>query len=1001
MTIKQTLSKHAYPIALLLLVLFLFVTNYEPGTFLMGWDSLQTGLNPLLGLKRAFHAVWQEYQSFGLTSGMAHAADLVRSIYVLFLSVILPASVVRYFFHFSMVFVGGLGVYYLFHYLGFRGKRSALAFIGAVFYILNLGSVQLLSLPFEPFTIFFAMLPWELLVFLRFCYSNRVTPKLLFWLVLINVLATSQAYLQTLFVVYFLVLGFFSIGIFVEKRSLHLLKRIVVAFAFIILVNLFWILPQIYFLMTSLDVVTSAKINQLATDIVTNQNIEKGTLLHFARMEGFYFDLVGQDKQLLFAPWVNHFNNLVIGVLSFVPFLFVLGGLTKKRRSHAGFVGIFVLTTLILLTRTPPFAQLNSLIFGHPFLVQIFRSPFTKFVVPFSLVFSYLFISGMDYIYSWFINKVGLASKKYLLAVSTGALFFIAVVFYPGIAGHYLSDSMRAEMPASYTGLIRYFDSQDKNARVALLPDYTFWGWFRTSWGYDGSGFLWYGIEQPIVSRTFDVWSLTSESYFWEIKDAIESKNAAKFEQVLAKYNIDYLILDNSLKPISSIEASMQYDQIASILDKTSKVNLVEEFGGLRVLKVDHNKNTQDFISYSKGVSSAGPDITLTNHDQAYADLGDYVSAKNPDYIYPFLDLTTQTKLRDPAWSISEDEAGNVILERDLVGYDLSNYVLERPEDVSLEAEVFLGTEVQKYEYSISEEIVDGKLRVKIAKHLIQAFEPSAAFVGNCADDLGNFGVIEHESSLSVVSGEGGKACFGYGSDLMAHWNSYLVKVDSDNTQGKGFLFYVFGNKTRKQSKVEVTLDGGSEYFILNPGFLLDDGYFFSFQNSSYEHLEAKNSLNALEVYLFPHEYVTKLRFVKRDLSGAEHTRPSSATFFDSEKLNYYSYKVDNPDQSGSTLILNQAYDDGWRAYKMSRTNKFAQHLPALFGEELKDHFMVNNWANGWEVPALQEGEYLLVTFTPQLLQYAGFVLLIGIWGIATLGVFIRVKFLEDIEKNI
>ena len=128
--------------------------------------------------------------------------------------------------------------------------------------------------------------------------------------------------------------------------------------------------------------------------------------------------------------------------------------------------------------------------------------------------------------------------------------------------GNYFADIMKVGLPDPYRQTINYFKQQDKDKRIAFLPDYTFWGWFSHRWGYDGSGFLWYGIEQPMVSRTFDVWSLTSESYYWEIKYAIESINPALFEQVLQKYDIDYLVLDKTLQPVSSVEEGLQYDQL-------------------------------------------------------------------------------------------------------------------------------------------------------------------------------------------------------------------------------------------------------------------------------------------------------------------------------------------------------------------------------------------------------------------------------------------------------
>ncbi|MEJ2276721.1 MAG: hypothetical protein P8Y70_03075, partial [Candidatus Lokiarchaeota archaeon] len=62
--------------------------------------------------------------------------------------------------------------------------------------------------------------------------------------------------------------------------------------------------------------------------------------------------------------------------------------------------------------------------------------------------------------------------------------------------------------------LYEFFGKAPKQARVAFFPVQTFWGWNFYSWNYRGSGFLWYGIEQPILDRAFDVWSKHNEDYY-------------------------------------------------------------------------------------------------------------------------------------------------------------------------------------------------------------------------------------------------------------------------------------------------------------------------------------------------------------------------------------------------------------------------------------------------------------------------------------------------------
>jgi hypothetical protein len=241
-------------------------------------------------------------------------------------------------------------------------------------------------------------------------------------------------------------------------------------------------------------------------------------------------------------------------------------------------------------------------------------------------------------------------------------------------------------------------------------------------------------------------------------------------------------------------------------------------------------------------------------------------------------------------------------------------------------------------------------------------------------------------------------ACFGYASTLLDHWNGYLVKVKSENVQGKELFFYIFGNRSRKQSKIETNLLGGTEYFILNPGYYFDDGYFFSFQNPSYKSLESENKLNLLEVYLLPFDYLKRLRLVSKDIvEGSDQT--IYAANIKAEKLNYYTYRYLDTTKVGQELALYQAYDPGWYAYLVNGNSWLERNLPYLFAQKIDQHYLVNNWANGWQIPEMEKGDYLLILFWPQLLEYVGIVTLILIWNIAIVGAFLRIRSWQRVEE--
>lgn len=985
------MNKYKYQFFLLVLVCILFWVNYYPGTHLVGWDSLQTELNPGLAVKRAIFSVWEEYQSFGLTAGMAHATDLVRAVFIWFVSFVIPQNVVRYFYHFLMLFLGGLGALKLFSsdpdFHRDDNRKNLPAFLGALFYMLNLGTVQIFYLPFESFSSFFAFLPWAIWIFLHVTlrqaqgdmgvrsqgdnnkdYQDNkyvMTSKPVqinaegnhdrkIWLLFffINLLGTPSFYTQQLFLVYLLVLLCFSLPYLVRNRKAvwENLKKLISIFLLILIINSFWILPQIYFLKTNGDWITQAKANQLATEDTLYQNLSKGTIDNFIKLEGFYFDLKGISNTYLFAPWKDHFNGIA-GVLSyFFTGLGLLGILSViinkvKDLSEArnnpneqqnsqnqsliplGMILVLLLCTLALLSVTPPFSWLNQLIRQSTLINQIFRSPFTKFIVPFSFVFSYFVAKGIE-----------LISKKYSYRY---LIFGALIVAYslPAFKGYFISPEMKVKIPSDYYQVMNYFKKVDKNKRITLLPDYTFWGWFFTKWGYNGSGFLWYGIEQPIVSRTFDVWSSKSEGYYWEQKRALESRNTTGYSQVLEKYGIDYLILDYSLIPAASGYKSFDTGTIEQILNQSNNISLVLKNNNLSVYKVNHKKIIKNFISVADNINSVGPEVKLTPEDRSYQENGDYFSAEPYDIYYPFEDLTSQTRINEKKWAIEENiDTFSTKVELDINANEFQHYIPN-----SSEASLISDGRLRDIELNLNPKLEGNKLSVDFNKALLDSFDLS--------------GYDKHTKEFFI------------NADKLPQRYSYLIKIKSKNLKGSPLFFYVVDN-TKKQSVIEESLRRPTEYFILPNNYDYGLGYTFGFQNKSYDNYPSENVLSEVSIYLFPYRELKDIKFIKDAYD------PSPASYvndFTAAKLNYYTYKVKI--NSGQTAILNQAYSPGWIA---------------ISNGKILDHVKINNWANGW---LLESGTrnveheinnkgpsskfQVLIIFWPQYLEFLGFALLI------------------------
>src|SRR3989344_1516693 len=153
-----------YIIALVLLEILLFFTNYRPHTYLIGWDNVMPEFNIWLNLQRSIFGVWQDYRGLGVLDGMAQTANLFHTIYIFLLSLILPQELLRYTFIMLTHLAGGIGFFLLACYL-FKDEltkpnRKILAFAGALFYMFNLGVIQMFFAPLEVFVIHFAALPW-------------------------------------------------------------------------------------------------------------------------------------------------------------------------------------------------------------------------------------------------------------------------------------------------------------------------------------------------------------------------------------------------------------------------------------------------------------------------------------------------------------------------------------------------------------------------------------------------------------------------------------------------------------------------------------------------------------------------------------------------------------------------------------------------------------------------------------------------------------------------
>ncbi len=644
---------------LLLILLAIFITNYTFGTYLLGWDNLMPELNIWINLKRSLQAVWQEYQGLGLLGGMAHASDLPRQIFLFISSLILPTSLLRYFYHFLMILLGALGTYFLLKNLilnEFQEKQRKLgAFFGSLFYVLNFGTIQIFYVPFEPYSTFFGFLPWE--IYFLFKYLKEQTPQNLFLLCLINTLSLPQAYLQTVFLVYLLViLIIFSIYIFQHKT----VKSLIISFKILIiifLINSFWILPNAYFVLTNAAVTQDAMQNKLATQITLEQNRNKGNLLDFATLNEMYYDLATfsvdpNQTQFLMQSWRDHFSILPIKILGFILFAVVLIGWVSKTHFRVYLLSLLVLVSIALLSDTLIFAQINELIRKIPLLNQIFRNPFTKFIIPAIFVFSLGFGIGVVKLLTK-VDKLNSNLPKLLIPVFV--LIFASYMF-PTFRGEFISPKMRVKLPDEYIQLIDYLKLQDPNGRIMNLPQGSFWGWNFYKYGSFGSGFLWYGVEQPITDRSFDVWSSELEEYYFELSYALKKRDQKLFNNILEKYQIKYILVDENIILDNGLVSDKTIYSQKDILKDNPKAYIVASFDRISVYQTQLDNEPRENVYMFNNLPQAQKNEKFANIDRVFSSIGAYKTEEKAKFVYPFESLFTSRFSKEGGFNLTEDD---------------------------------------------------------------------------------------------------------------------------------------------------------------------------------------------------------------------------------------------------------------------------------------------------------------------------------------------------------
>ena len=664
--------KTYWPIVFLLAIsLILCLVNYTPGTFLSGWDTLHPEFNFGLNFQRTIFGVFRIEQGLGAVAAHSHMGDLPRIILLYISHFVLPLSFLRYFFIFLNVVIGTLGMYFVLNKYFLKQKTAS--FLGACFYLLNIGTIQTFNVPFEMFTMLFATLPLMFYFATGFILDKNNRTKNLLYFAILALFTSPSAYASTLW--YMLFLSFFiyflSLSLIHRKEDKKSLKHFLVLIFVFIVMNLFWIIPNLYFILNHSIEVQGANINRLFSEQAFLKNKEFGNIKDILLLKSFYFDWSVYKGNGIFEdlllPWINHFKDIKVLSIGYIfGFSIVLGGLValkKLKKQFLPFLLVLGFCLFFLINDNFPTNFIYSFLQKHvPLFKEAFRFPDDKVFNIYIFIVSVFFGFFVKFVIER-IKKIKLRMKNLEYVFAFIVILLLAFYSLPAFSGNFINKYMRIDIPKEYFNLFSYLNTQPESIRVANLPIQSPWGWVYYDWykdnpSYQGAGFLYFGIKQPLLDRDFDRWNPYNESYYREMSYALYSQDKKLLSNVINKYKIGIIFIDKNVVDPQNPKSILFFDESKTLIRSTGLVKDERVFGDIELFRL--NVSIDKIFSVNSN-TNVFPKTTTTYEDFAYSNYNNYLTTTLDNNFsksyYPFRDLIdNQSKLHSNILKIDTDK---------------------------------------------------------------------------------------------------------------------------------------------------------------------------------------------------------------------------------------------------------------------------------------------------------------------------------------------------------
>lgn len=632
--------------------------NIKAGYFYSGWDNVHGEFDLSDYARQVFFGAWSEHQSLGGPSAQGQPTEIFRLPIIFLLSLFVPVNNIRLVFIFSMFLVGGVGMYFYLSRIWLAQKSDLwkrwLASLGSIFYLLHILTLQQFYISFEMFMVQFAFLPFLLMSI--HALLNKLSIKNVFYFIALQFLIAPSAHTQTVFYLAVLFSLIYSFFLTLQKKNLwHAIRMSFLVGLLTFFANSYWIFPNLYYSFHNAHYVQESRDNQLFAPESVWSIREAGTIENLT--SGMHYLFSWQDysfekekHELIFNEWQDHFSQplviysmRILGVITLLGFLITIFSKDKDKKRWA-IIAMYLFCFIFIWIDLLPTSKILDELYKSGTFREAFRNPFTKLSILYSFVSIILFITVVEKTILGLIGTKKLKKLTSLFAIIIFSSLFLSqfIISWPSFKGHFISEKLQIKYPGQYWEMFDYLETRDKDLRVLQLPQFTHAGWEYYDWqfleegnGYQGMGFYYFGFPQAFLNRDSDRWIETSDFFYYELKHALDSYNTEHFLEIVEKYNVDLVIIDET-----RFDPSKDHDF------STDRF-LLEDAGFKKVWEKDflniYERSTdgkEEEVLLPKTIQFVDADLDRVRRDYAYSTESDYILDKeNYKYIFPFSSL--------------------------------------------------------------------------------------------------------------------------------------------------------------------------------------------------------------------------------------------------------------------------------------------------------------------------------------------------------------------------